>query len=206
MSIVDARTSPSATSLVHEQLRALSALMDLKEVARAGWSEHQVPPLEVESVADHSYGMALLALTLPLPPAVDRNSLVALCLLHDLPEAITGDFTPTTAPVAKHQLERAAVETQFAALRHAGILDPSTKGFVTLLGRDDRTDPTVAWVHYLDRFELLLQAARYVSTGRGVGMRDFARTPHGLEGTALAAMADALVEVIRAEARTPSLP
>ena len=181
-----------------EQARALTTLLDLKEVARAGWLEHGIPALATESVADHSFGMALLATLLPLPVEVDRHRLAALCLLHDLAEAIVGDFTPHNAPADKHVQEQTALAGQLARLRAAEVLQKGADSLQAALITDDRTDPTTAWVHYLDRFERLLQAYRYRCAGLGVDLAEFAHTPHGLEGTPLAAMADVLVAQLRA--------
>jgi putative hydrolase of HD superfamily len=47
---------------------------------------------EVESVAEHSWRLALMATLLaPQFPEVDGARLVRMCLIHDLGEAIGGD-------------------------------------------------------------------------------------------------------------------
>lgn len=45
-----------------------------------------------ESVADHSFGTAILGLVLAKLAGADAGRTITLCLLHDLHEAATGDF------------------------------------------------------------------------------------------------------------------
>jgi putative hydrolase of HD superfamily len=54
-----------------------------------------VPEAEVESVAAHSFQTALLAwLAAAADPTLDRDRILKLALIHDLPEAIIGDWPP----------------------------------------------------------------------------------------------------------------
>jgi putative hydrolase of HD superfamily len=66
----------------------------LKLEPRQGWKE-KLRLEEVESVADHSYGVAMLGLFQAWSKGgYDLERLLKLALLHDLDEAITGDMTP----------------------------------------------------------------------------------------------------------------
>ena len=66
----------------------------LKLEPRQGWKE-KLRLEEVESVADHSYGVAMLGLFQAWSKGgYDLERLLKLALLHDLDEAITGDLTP----------------------------------------------------------------------------------------------------------------
>lgn len=71
----------------------LTAIARLKEVPRTGWLDRGIPPEAAESVADHSFGVAMLVWLLA-PPDLDRARALELGLLHDLAEAVTGDATP----------------------------------------------------------------------------------------------------------------
>ena len=55
-----------------------------------------------ESVADHMYRMSMLAFALR-DPAVNRDRLIKICLVHDLAEALVGDITPHDQKVTKEQ-------------------------------------------------------------------------------------------------------
>ena len=65
----------------------------------------ETAPGRAESVADHSWRIALMAMLLtPQFPGADMNKVVRMCLIHDLGEAFTGDiptFDKTEADVQK---------------------------------------------------------------------------------------------------------
>ena len=71
----------------------VEALGRLKEVPRTGWLDRGIPVGETESVADHSFGVALLGWLLA-PDELDRARVVELALIHDLAESVVGDVTP----------------------------------------------------------------------------------------------------------------
>lgn len=130
----------------------------LKGTVRRGWVREGVR--EPESVADHTFGLALLALVLPLPAGVDRDRLLRLAVVHDLAEARVGDLTPGELPPdEKHALERAAM-TELAALLPNG-------GELLDLWAEYEADatPTARFAHDLDRLEMLLQALAYEEAG-----------------------------------------
>jgi 5'-deoxynucleotidase YfbR-like HD superfamily hydrolase len=62
----------------------------LKKIPRSGY--HFLGAGK-ESVAEHSFGAAFIAFVMAqMEPEVDAYRLVAMCLVHDLPEAKTGDL------------------------------------------------------------------------------------------------------------------
>jgi putative hydrolases of HD superfamily len=87
---------------------------DLKRVPRTGWLQRGVLPVDCESVADHSYRMALMAM-LFFPhmqhPQIDTHRLCRIALVHDLAEAVVGDITPEdgVSKEEKRKLEREAM-------------------------------------------------------------------------------------------------
>src|SRR5436309_8629270 len=109
----------------------------LKEVRRKGWVDRGVP--DAESVADHSYRVALLAWALARRRGLDAERAMLIGLVHDLAEAELGDETPfdtllggpepfdrrrferlppddPARRAAKHARERAAIDRLSAAL------------------------------------------------------------------------------------------
>ena len=62
-----------------------------------------------ESVAEHSWRIALMAMLLkPEFPEVDTDRVIRMCLIHDLGEAFTGDipaFDKTEADIAREDAE-----------------------------------------------------------------------------------------------------
>ena len=79
----------------------VEAIGRLKEVPRTGWLDRGIPREETESVADHSFGVALLAWLLA-PEELDRLRVVELALIHDLAESIVGDVTPYDRETLQH--------------------------------------------------------------------------------------------------------
>mgnify|MGYP002779099942 CR=1 FL=1 len=70
-----------------------SMALQLKRLRRQGWIDRGVNA--PESSADHSWAVALLAWLLSLQyPNLDRDRVVLMALVHDLPEALAGDATP----------------------------------------------------------------------------------------------------------------
>lgn len=65
-----------------------------------------------ESIADHMYRMAALALVLE-GSSYDSNKCVKLCIVHDMAEAIVGDIAPcdNVSDESKHSQEAAAIST-----------------------------------------------------------------------------------------------
>ncbi len=76
-------------------LRFLRQSLTLKRTARAGWVDRGIPEREAESVAAHSFQTALLAwLAAAADPTLDRDRILKLAIIHDLPEALIGDWPP----------------------------------------------------------------------------------------------------------------
>ena len=81
----------------------LLEMLELKQLPRTGWVRSGVE--NPESVAAHSWGMAVLALRLA-PKELDIEKILSLCLIHDLPEVRVGDLTPHDDISNKAELEQ----------------------------------------------------------------------------------------------------
>ena len=79
----------------------------LKQLPRTGWVRSNVE--NPESVAAHSWGMAILALRLA-PEDIDLTKVLSMCIVHDLPEVIVGDLTPHDDTTNKAELEHNAMK------------------------------------------------------------------------------------------------
>src|SRR5581483_10618972 len=75
----------------------------LKDQPRRGWRRALVA--RPESVADHAWGVALLA-TLACPEGVSRARAVELAILHDVCEAVVGDLVPGEYASREEKLAR----------------------------------------------------------------------------------------------------
>ena len=84
----------------------LLEMLELKQLPRTGWVRSGVN--NPESVAAHSWGMAVLALNLA-PKELDLEKILSLCLVHDLPEVRVGDLTPHDDTSNKAESEHKAM-------------------------------------------------------------------------------------------------
>ncbi|TVU46393.1 hypothetical protein EJB05_05926 [Eragrostis curvula] len=101
---------PSAPSSASSAIDFLTLCHRLKTTKRKGWINHSIKG--PESIADHMYRMALMALIAGDLPAVDRERCIKIAIVHDLAEAIVGDITPSDGiPKAeKSRREQAALD------------------------------------------------------------------------------------------------
>ncbi|GLT63470.1 hypothetical protein SLA2020_360330 [Shorea laevis] len=65
----------------------------LKTTKRKGWINHGIKG--PESIADHMYRMALMALIAGDLPGANRERCIKIAIVHDIAEAIVGDITPS---------------------------------------------------------------------------------------------------------------
>ncbi len=171
----------------------VDALGRLKETPRTGWLDRGIPAEETESVADHSFGVALLAWLLA-PDALDRARVVELALVHDLAESAVGDLTPYDRDAlpgldledrralldrrhvrsedrtqAKHVAEDAAIE------RLACALTPDRGELLRTRWAElrDRTTPEARFVKKMDVLETWLQSRRYLGRYPDAPMQSF---------------------------------
>ena len=84
----------------------LLEMLELKQLPRTGWVRSNVT--HPESVAAHSWGMAILSLRFA-PKGLDLTKVLSMCLVHDLPEVIVGDLTPHDDTTNKAEQEHDAM-------------------------------------------------------------------------------------------------
>jgi putative hydrolase of HD superfamily len=121
-------------------------LLRLKDVQRQGWVDAGVP--SPESVAAHSWGMAVLALKL-CPDDLDLTKVLRLCLIHDLPEVIVGDLTPRDDRSTK------------AADEHAAMKALAPEWLPVFEEYEAQATPEAVFARRLDKLDMALQAYIY---------------------------------------------
>ena len=141
-----------------ESKEALIEALGLKHVVRAGWIRAGVK--QPESVAAHSWGMAMLATQL-WPEHLNLQRVLELCILHDVAEVIVGDITPHDgiASSEKHRLEVEAIRTM-------GI--DAEEVFAEY---EQQLTEESQFVRYLDKLDMALQAEIY--EGQGLDLNEF---------------------------------
>ena len=89
-------------------------LSHLKQIYRQGWLQRGIPAERCESVAEHSYAVAMLAMFVAEErfPELDSLQVLRLALLHDFGEIDAGDLTPSDGigKAEKSGMERKSVE------------------------------------------------------------------------------------------------
>ncbi len=145
-------------------LRAYLRVLALKRLYRQGWLKRGVPEGACESVADHSFGTAVLALFLagrkPFEDA-DPGKTCRMALAHELGEVYAGDITPVDgiSKEEKYGLERESLLRVLEGLPGAVEIRDLWEEF------EEGVSPEARLLRRLDRLEMGIQAAVYASEG-----------------------------------------
>jgi putative hydrolase of HD superfamily len=162
-------------------------LCHLKQLYRQGWLRRGAPRQRCESIAEHSFGVALLALWLAQGrPELDVDKAVRMALLHDLGEVYAGDIIPSdgVSEAEKRQREARAVVQILSRL-------PEGQDFIDLWDEFEAgVSPEARFVRQIDRLEMGLQAAVYQRQGLIAGEEFFASARQALTDPKLAALLD----------------
>ncbi|MCD4650524.1 MAG: HD domain-containing protein, partial [Candidatus Cloacimonetes bacterium] len=77
-------------------LNTFSRIIELKQLYRQGWLHKGVAENACESVAEHSFGVAVLAMLLlpQLPRSLNASRVLSMALLHESGEVYAGDVVP----------------------------------------------------------------------------------------------------------------
>jgi len=142
-------------SSLHNLIEFLETAGTLKRIPRAGWVDVGIQ--QPESVADHTFRTSIACMIYADMEGLDQPKLLRMALIHDLPEAITGDLTPTKKTKENKGRENTAIKQ---------ILD--------LLPKKQREKYLTDWNEYqegrtrearavrqLEKLEMALQAKEY---------------------------------------------
>ncbi len=146
-------------------------VMGLKWLARTGWMQRGIPPAVAETVAAHTFEVAVLAHLLAtelerVGAPIDVRRVLELALYHDVPEAVEGDIVKWVKDRLPHEVAE-GVEREAADV--AGVPEGLVNELVTLSTLEAQV------VKLADNLATCLQAMRYLR--QGYDMRDI------LEGT-----------------------
>ena len=125
----------------NREITLLLEARSLKNLPRTGWMLRHAPR---ESVAEHTYGTAIIALMLARMErlkAPDEAALVRIALLHDLHEARIGDLVPSQKRKAKPNEAKVEREMLSGTLFEKEIQLLANRGKLCTLANDaDRLD------------------------------------------------------------------
>lgn len=134
----------------------------LKKLKRKGWVIHGIK--EPESVAEHSWRVAVMAAILADDFGVNREKAVVMALIHDLAEARVGDIPIRYNRLSKDELKKLVNEkrrkekTAFSAL--ASLLNGKELYDLWVEFEKGKTKEA-RLVKQLDKLEMHLQAVEY---------------------------------------------
>ena len=134
---------------VHGLLEFLRAAEGLKTTKRSGYTSEG----EVESVAEHTWRLCLMALVLhPWFPDVDFARLAKICIIHDLGEVVQGDIP------APEQAELTAAKAADERQDLLQLLEPLRDEITGLWDEYEAArTPEARLAKALDKLETILQ-------------------------------------------------
>ncbi|CAM6127751.1 unnamed protein product [Calypogeia fissa] len=168
--------SSIASPSVSNTIQFLTLCQRLKTTKRTGWVNHGLK--ESESIADHMYRMAIMALVLSDGvPGVNKDRCVKMAVVHDLAEAIVGDITPSDGvpKEEKSRMEREAMDQMCSML---GNGDAAQEMKELWQEYENNATPEAKLVKDFDKVEMILQAQEYEQQ-QGKHLEDFFRTTRG---------------------------
>lgn len=134
----------------------------LKSTGRSGWIK-KAGIRFAESVADHSYRMALIGLVLGCEYNLDVAKITRMCLIHDLAESQLGDLMPEEKKNEQDHRRREddTMMMVFAKLpsRSRRLLCDDWKELL----RSRSNEARLVW--QIDKLELGLQMKDYIASG-----------------------------------------
>lgn len=145
----------------------------LKAEPRRGWLK-KLRLQRAESVADHSFALALLCLFEGERRGYHMERLLKLALLHDLEESITGDLTPQDKESRGQTIVRAQrISAREQLLSHFPV--ENQRSFRELWSElENEKSKEAQLVHELDKLEMALQANEYARGGEeATKLREF---------------------------------
>src|SRR5690606_13145242 len=137
----------------------------LKQLYRQGWLHRGIQPAACESVAEHTFCMAVLAMLLADQyfRALDSSRVLRMALLLGIGAVYGGDIIPGegVAKEEKQRLEREAVRRIFQGL-------PNGDQYLAAWDEFEQGEtPEARLVKQVDRLEMALQASVYEHMGYG---------------------------------------
>jgi len=146
-----------------DNLEVLYQIFKLKNLYRQGWLKRDIPEIESESVADHSFGTAMTAwiLAKQLKLELDMEKLLKMALVHEIGEIYAGDITPVDGISLdqKYELELQSAKKVFSTY-------PEGQEFINLWEEFEQAEtPEAKFLKQIDKFEMGLQASIYKGHG-----------------------------------------
>nr|GMD25501.1 HD domain-containing protein 2 [Ipomoea batatas] len=147
-----------ASSSPSNAIDFLTLCHSLKTTKRKGWINHGIRG--PESIADHMYRMAVMALIAGDLPGVNRERCIKIAIVHDIAEAIVGDITPSDGvpKEEKSRREKAALN-EMCEILGGGMRAEEIQELWAEYENNASLEANL--VKDFDKVELILQALEY---------------------------------------------
>ena len=156
----------------------------LKEVKRKGWMRAGIE--RVESVAEHSYRTAFMAMLIGDKLKLDVEKMVKMSLIHDIAECITGDITPHEMEKEKKiNIEEKAVRELIGDMEYYEIW----KEFI--LGKSEEAKV----VYEIDKLEMILQAKEYEKIYGKESLKEFLKEEKKIKNPYLISLVEEIKKI-----------
>ncbi|MFA6253424.1 MAG: HD domain-containing protein [Patescibacteria group bacterium] len=147
------------TEKSHHMIELFFEFAQLKNLYRQGWLKRGVSKVDCETVADHAFGVALMAYILAeeYRSDLDSQKVMLLALFHEIGEIYTGDITPVDGVSLEDKSAREydSVQKVFSHL-------PRPAKYVNIWLEYEKQETAEAkFVEQIDRLEMALQANLY---------------------------------------------
>lgn len=151
---------PESSLYLHKYKTKISSIInELNELKRSGWKMREVK--SPESVAEHSYAIVLQGLLFS-PPHLNHNQIVNIALVHDIQEALAGDYTPFDKITPE---EKNRIELKYAIQISKNLNCP--KMLESFLEYENCQTPEAKMIKDIDRVDAVLLAQYYDNHKRG---------------------------------------
>lgn len=145
-------------------IEGLLKALQLKEEVRTGWELRNIE--DPESVADHSWGVALLTIVYAEEAEVEAEKALKIAVVHDIAEAETGDLVTRAIDEKqdvdkeeKEEMEKEVVE------KLSGLLESEELGELWT-EYEERDSKEAKFVKDMDMIDMCLTALKYEREGR----------------------------------------
>ena len=163
-------TPPTSNSII----QLFFEYAQLKSLYRQGWLDRSkgrtVPEEHCESVADHSFGVALLGYVIAeeYKPDLDSNKVMRLGLFHEIGEIYAGDLTPHDGVSLEDKSAR-----EYSGVQRVFSHFPNPEKYIAIWREfEDGKTPEAVFVKQIDRLEMALQSNLYEHLGHS-GLEGF---------------------------------
>lgn len=131
----------------------------LKDVIRTGWIDWKVERTRVESVAEHIFGVQMLAIAMHSEydyKHIDIKKVIYMLAIHELEEILIGDLTLfQVSKEEKDKLGHEAIENVLSCLLSKEEMR------ALILEFDERLTPEARFAFYCDKLECDIQSRIY---------------------------------------------